>query len=498
MRAFLAIILAVCTLNGAIYIQGANVLLMGNSCLDGAIVGEALRTRSEGKHMVNLNTSNRFAWADFLDLPQDLEHVSGRTFYDTGALTLATMSGITGVVNQIGQEDHELVYNQTGSQIDNGQAVYRNGVANVEFPDGVTRAVPTIALAQADSLTTSVSVAGLATADIANTSLGLVTQRGLVRDFDTTGLGFVGPIYLSPTTPGGLTSTQPSPPNRRVLMGGLLEQDADTGVVLINISFQLEPHLISKDYSFTSRGITAGTFYRGGFYDAPAADGNLSEGGATLTFGDANRANSGHAFIVAGAAGTVASGQVGIRVNGISITDLGVRNASDSEELTDDITSLSTDEYIETDKKWLGQPTWELFVVSGTPPTYSLDFNYGFAKYEDIGNRDICIADIEVVGLAGATDSDFNVELLHHKATGWTYDAAAFIPGNGAIAAWSTDMTPDDNLVNGKPFAWKHVDIFETIQGATAEEGIILRITAGQNNSVQSMDMHLGTLVNVQ
>ena len=65
-----------------------------------------------------------------------------------------------------------------------------------------------------------------------------------------------------------------------------------------------------------------------------------------------------------------------------------------------------------------------------------------------------------MVGLAGATDASFNVELLHHKAAGWTYDAAAFIPGNGALAAWSTDMAPDDNLVNGEPFAWKHINLF--------------------------------------
>lgn len=250
------------------------------------------------------------------------------------------------------------------------------------------------------------------------------------------------------------------------------------------------PVLLSKDYNFTSRGIGAGTYFRGGTYDAPVADANLDQAGATINFGAANSPNHGHAFMVAAAAGTVASGQVGLRVNGTSITDLGVRTTSDTETLTTDITTLSTDEYIETITKWLGQPAWELFVVSGTPATYSLDFNYGFAKYEDVGNRDITIADIECTGLAGATDTSFNIELLHHKATGWTYHASAFVPGTEVIASWSTDMGPDDDIVNAKDFHWKHIQLAVRIAGA-AEEGIIIRITTGANNSVQSLDIHL-------
>jgi hypothetical protein len=196
---------------------------------------------------------------------------------------------------------------------------------------------------------------------------------------------------------------------------------------------------------------------------------------------------------VFGGAGTVDAGQVGLRVNGASVSDLGAYNGTDTEDITDDITTLSLNQYIETSKKWVGQVTYELYEVAPAG-TYSVDFNYGFAKYEDLGNNDFTITDFEVVGVAGATDTSFNIRLLKHSATGWTYSAAAFIPGDGSVIDWFTDMgagAGNDNLTNGENFAWKRDNLSEFVDG-DGSEGVLVEIFTGANGSVQSMDVHIG------
>lgn len=249
----------------------------------------------------------------------------------------------------------------------------------------------------------------------------------------------------------------------------------------------------TKSFSFRSPGGGSGVFYAAGYYFAPVADANLDEGGATINLGTASASYAAHAFIVAGGAGTVAVGagnQVGIRANGVTITDEGVRTAGDSEVLTEDITSLALNQYLETDKKFLGIVQFELYIVGGAPATYSLDFNYGLAKYEDAINTNFILTGVECVGRAGAADVSFNIEFLHHKAIGWTYDAAAFAPGAEIFVDMNTDHGVQKNLANGEPFAYKRSNLGETINGK-ANEGLVIRITTGANNSVESMDLHI-------
>lgn len=408
-------------------------------------------------------------------------HVEGTLYWDSTDKTVAMQSDVSGVTLQIGQEMYTRVYNDSGGQIDNGTVVYLTGVDS---------GTPTIGKADASDKVKALAVHGVVTEDIANSSFGYVTTVGKVRGLNTSGLSFTGPIYLEDTVSGAMTSTRPGAGDVVVVVGGLMVQDGSAGIVLINIGYQLMRTVSTRDYSFTSNGIGTGVYYRGGYYDAAAADANLDEGTTTQVHGSANVAYAAHAFAVFGGAGSVDTGQVGLRVTGTSINDDGVRTATDSQDITDDITSVSTDQYLETQKKWIGQVTFELYVVSGTPTTYSLDFNYGLCKYEDASNRDFYIVGCEVVGLAAASDTGFNVELLHHTNTGWTYAATGFVPGNGSIVAWSTDMSPEDNLVNGSDFAWKRANLTQFIDG-NANEGIVFKITCGANNSVQSMDMHL-------
>ena len=144
--------------------------------------------------------------------------------------------------------------------------------------------------------------------------------------------------------------------------------------------------LVTKSYSFTSQGVGAGSYYLAGYIDAPTTDANLDQGSLTQAYGTANVSYAAHTFIVAGGAGTVDTGVVGLKCTGTRIEDDGTRTASYVDVMSADITTLSTDDYVEG-VKFIGAVTFELYVVSGTPTAYSLDFNYGLVKYEDFGKR---------------------------------------------------------------------------------------------------------------
>lgn len=406
----------------------------------------------------------------------------GQIFYDSESLTNASRTGVAAVTVQLGQENHIPVINKSGSLIENGKPVFVYGI-------DATTELNQIYLSNTkrDSISPHSNI-GLATEDIPNDSIGMVTTFGVVRDINTLALGGDSAVYAD-TIDGGLTTVRPRYPYDIIEFGMVQVSDAVTGKIHVNINTQPRP-IANKSYSFTSAGIGAGTYYVGGFYDAPAADVTLTDGSLTQTHGSAGNAYAAHPFIVAGAAGTVDQGQVGLWVIGASITDAGVYTAVDTAIVTTDITTLSTDDYVETSLKFLGTITFELYEISGTPGTYSIDFNYGYAKYEDFGNVDFSVYKIEVVGLSRANDTNFDMTLFKHTANGWTYSAAAFEPGNNVITDWSDCMAPDDNLVNGEPFAWKKVDLNEFVQGIS-DEGIIIRIVTGANNSVQSMDVHI-------
>ncbi len=254
-----------------------------------------------------------------------------------------------------------------------------------------------------------------------------------------------------------------------------------------------------KSFSFTSRGITSGTYYIAGFYSAPGDDADLSDVGPTIVLGIANISYAAHALLVASGAGSASggSGLVEIEVSGTSISDAGVRTTSDSEVIVADITSMSLDQYFETVKKWIGQVTYTLQTASGgTHTTFTAVFNYGYCKYEDFGNRDFVVTDFEVVGLGGANDASFNIRLLHHDSENWTYAATGFVPGGTVILNISSIHSTEDQLGNNIPFAFKRGALSNSVPGSAAE-GVIVEIVAGANNSVESMDAHIGVSISV-
>ncbi len=253
--------------------------------------------------------------------------------------------------------------------------------------------------------------------------------------------------------------------------------------------------LVTRSFSFTSRGVGAGTYFAAGYYEAPAGEAVLNQGALTQTLGAANVPYAAHVFFVAKQAGAASGGSTGVAdvtVSGTSVSDAGVRQTSDTEVLVADNTAAATNQYFETTKKWLGQVTLTI-ATTGDRTTFDLSGNYGFTKYEDFGNNDFTVNDFEVVGLAAANDSSFDLELLYHSAAGWTYSAAAFVPGGTVLAKMSTTHSTESDIDNNVPFAFKIERLSQVVHGgASGQEGVVVRITTGQNNSVQSMDIHVG------
>lgn len=244
-----------------------------------------------------------------------------------------------------------------------------------------------------------------------------------------------------------------------------------------------------KSYTFVARDAANGENFSAGFYNYSTTEAALNQGALTQAHGAADVPYAAHAFCVAKDLGATDAGDLVLTVTGTSITDAGVRNGSASEVIVADCTAAATDQYFETSLKFVGIPTFTL--SSSTGSTFNFSFNYGLCKYEDFGNKNFTIEDFECVGLCNATDGGFDIELLHHKATGWTYAASGFVAGSTAVAQMTTIHGTESDVDAGEPFAFKRALLATDIDGA-ASEGLIVRVTTGVNNSISYMDVHLG------
>ena len=263
------------------------------------------------------------------------------------------------------------------------------------------------------------------------------------------------------------------------------------GVDNIFLAHQIQ----SKSYSFASPTGSSGTFYAAGFLNWPTTEAALDDSGPTVTHGSANVSYAAHAGLVASGAGSTNQGTVSIVLSGTSIDDSNTRTAADSETLVADITAMATDQFFTSAKKWIGTVTWTLTGAGGAS-VFSANFNYGLCKYDDFGNQDFTVTDLEIVGRAGAADTGFNIRLFHYNTADWTYAATGFVPGPTAgdgseLANMNTTHSTEQDLASGEHFSYKRDDLNTAISGS-AKEGIIIEITTTANKAVETMDIHVG------
>ena len=151
----------------------------------------------------------------------------GRVLWNDTDGTLEFQMKGGNVTLQIGQEEVLRVTNQSGSTMVDGQVVYITGSTGNHL---------NVTLSSASSEATSSKTLAVVTETIANNQSGFATTSGLVRNINTSALTEGAAVWLSATTPGGLTSTRPTAPNHAVLVGWCVRQHASVGSIYVHIA----------------------------------------------------------------------------------------------------------------------------------------------------------------------------------------------------------------------------------------------------------------------
>ena len=135
-----------------------------------------------------------------------------------------------GSINKVGLDTMFDVHNATGGTLLKGTVVYPNGTS--------TLGVSNVSKAIADTHVTISSQLGVIAHDILDGDDGHVMVQGVLDPINTTGFT-EGPIYLSATIAGTLTSVKPLYPNYEVLIG-VVDSVGISGVTTIDIAFNLQ------------------------------------------------------------------------------------------------------------------------------------------------------------------------------------------------------------------------------------------------------------------
>lgn len=121
------------------------------------------------------------------------------------------------------------VKNNTGATLTKGTAVFVSGATG----DNVL-----VSKAQANSEGTSSKTLGLISKDIINGSTGNVITEGTLYGFNTSAATVGDPVWLSPTTAGGLIyglANKPTVPNHMVYLGVVIRSHAVNGAIYVKV-----------------------------------------------------------------------------------------------------------------------------------------------------------------------------------------------------------------------------------------------------------------------
>ena len=166
-------------------------------------------------------------WIDFGTGIGHPAHQEGRVWYDNIHRTFNYYSDDPNVVHELGIEEHQRVYNNTGSTILKGQPLYFSG----NYVSGSID-VPTVGLADATDVN-AYNAQGLAASDIASGSYGYCIIAGQIHDVDTSGLNANTNFFVG-LTPGAVQNASPTYPNYPMCLGWVVKSDPTNGVLLVN------------------------------------------------------------------------------------------------------------------------------------------------------------------------------------------------------------------------------------------------------------------------
>jgi hypothetical protein len=291
------------------------------------------------------------------------------TYYPSGILTIGIASG--GVVAQMmasgsvlnnavasGQIDAnklavvsgivqgaQLTYNSDTSsltwaypttvtaKVKNGTASIISGLA-VVYISGGQGGNPFVAPALANADATSLSTFGVATANIGANSEGQVITQGTLTNVNTSAFSDGAVLFLSPTVPGGVTTTKPQSPQHLVLIGYVLNA-ANNGSIEVAIQNGYELDEL-HDVRILSGSLQSGQLLQwssGVWWNQNFVAGSSNIGSGAVTSGAIASGSIGVNALASGlingliGSGSVGSGDLGLgAVNNLNIASGTVAN----------------------------------------------------------------------------------------------------------------------------------------------------------------------------
>jgi hypothetical protein len=189
--------------------------------------------------------------------------VGGQMWYDSSVDSMAYYTSSGYEVNP-GQQVDQVGYNNTGSTIPAGTAVYLSGGSNGNAP----YISPAIATS-----TTNANMVGITGQSIASGATGVVVILGQVFNYNTTGLSAGATLYLSPTTAGALTATQPTSPYYAVRAGFVVSGNTSNGIIFVSVRniYSLGSNIISP-VSLTAFSTSSNVLTLYGYSSSQIAD----------------------------------------------------------------------------------------------------------------------------------------------------------------------------------------------------------------------------------
>jgi microcystin-dependent protein len=142
---------------------------------------------------------------------------------EDGGLLFSAEGGLEVPLNQ---KNIIYVKNQTGSTITKGMSVMATGAAGDRI---------TIAPAVSNGSVNAMFMLGVAAKNIVNDSFGFVVTNGYVRNINTNAYSVGTILYFDPTTPGGLTTTEPAAPNIDLPIAIVTKQNSSSGILYVRM-----------------------------------------------------------------------------------------------------------------------------------------------------------------------------------------------------------------------------------------------------------------------
>jgi hypothetical protein len=150
---------------------------------------------------------------------------AGAVYWDPDG-AVAAVRGIDGISLDLNEKEIWYVKNQSGAAIGAGVAVYASGTLGSSGQVLIAKMI-------ADGTINAKFFLGITQANIDNGGDGYVVRNGKIRLIDTSAFADGDVLYVSPTTAGALTATEPTAPNLKLPIAFVISSSSTAGTIAV-------------------------------------------------------------------------------------------------------------------------------------------------------------------------------------------------------------------------------------------------------------------------